>query len=268
MSRIWLTAQVTCRQIARTKVFYLVIAVAALVLSTAVGSRGLIGLFEGAGDAASAYRVKAHALMTAVSIWSFFAYAMGLYFGSCAVSWDVDTRTILTVLSKPVERWEYLLGKWLGLTLFLFLYLLAGLAPAVALGRFAGVDIPAPFLVALAAVFVHTFWLGGVSLGLSALHPPLAAGLAAFGLTLVPDMLRRHMDHSDTLMRLAANLAHFVGPADAHSNRLLDSVARTPESFDPSIHLLAMAENILYAVAVFLICSRLFSRRDIQVRSA
>lgn len=49
--------------------------------------------------------------LSAVSI---MGILLSLFLGVTLVGWEVERRTIYTVLSKPIRRWEYLLGKYLG----------------------------------------------------------------------------------------------------------------------------------------------------------
>ena len=59
-----------------------------------------------------------------------FGIIMAIFLGIGLVSKEIDSRTIATIISKPMHRYEFLLGKYLGLLLTLgvnTLLMLAGL---------------------------------------------------------------------------------------------------------------------------------------------
>ena len=51
--------------------------------------------------------------LTAVSL---FGLVIAIFIGIGLVSKEIDKRTLYTVLSRPVRRWEFIAGKFLGLT--------------------------------------------------------------------------------------------------------------------------------------------------------
>ena len=53
----------------------------------------------------------------------FFSAGIAIFIGIGLIYSEVDRRTIFTILSKPVSRTEFLVGKWAGLTLTVWLQL-------------------------------------------------------------------------------------------------------------------------------------------------
>jgi ABC-type transport system involved in multi-copper enzyme maturation permease subunit len=56
---------------------------------------------------------------------SLFGALMAILMGTGLVYKEIDKKTIYTLLSKPIQRYQFILGKFLGLVLTLFLMLLA-----------------------------------------------------------------------------------------------------------------------------------------------
>src|SRR6266700_839792 len=50
--------------------------------------------------------------LTAVSL---FGIIIAIFIGIGLVSKEIDRRTLYTILSRPVQRWEFILGKFFGL---------------------------------------------------------------------------------------------------------------------------------------------------------
>ncbi len=102
-SRIWVLAQSTIIQLVRMKVFYFLLVFVALILVIVA-----VGLL---------WRPIDHLLQ--IKRWSFGAmYVFSVVYSIAATSLllprDVEDRTLYTILSKPVPRFEYLIGRLLG----------------------------------------------------------------------------------------------------------------------------------------------------------
>src|SRR3954469_24063857 len=54
--------------------------------------------------------------LTAISI---FGVLIAIFIGIGLVSKEIDKRTLYTVLTRPVQRWEFIVGKFLGLVVTL-----------------------------------------------------------------------------------------------------------------------------------------------------
>jgi hypothetical protein len=118
--RIWALAENTVTQLVRMKVFYFLIVFAAIVLVLAA--------------AGLAWKPLEHLL--AIKRWSFGAmYIFTMVYSVSATALllprDVEDRTLYTVLSKPVPRFEYLAGRLLGV------FLVNGIALLVMFGAMA-----------------------------------------------------------------------------------------------------------------------------------
>ena len=81
------------------------------------------------------------------------AFASGL--GTLLAAWgaadalnnELKSGTVLAVMARPVKRWEFLLGKYLGVMLFMGCYVLVMLALSYVMAGLAGVRVQASPLV-------------------------------------------------------------------------------------------------------------------------
>lgn len=74
---------------------------------------------------------------------SIFGMLMAILIGTGLVYKEIDKKTIFTLLSKPIQRWQFLVGKFFGLVLTLFIM------------------TTLMSLIFLAIVFLHTFHVEG-----------------------------------------------------------------------------------------------------------
>jgi hypothetical protein len=98
---------------------------------------------------------------------------MAIFLGASLVPPEIERRTIFTILSKPVNRLEFLIGKFMGLCLTLFLNLLF---------------MSAMFLLSYTIFKVRREgWGGAMSIDVNADHLGLAFDLANMGRALLLD---------------------------------------------------------------------------------
>jgi Cu-processing system permease protein len=116
--RVWAIAVNSFREAIRNKVLY-GIGVMALVLTILGAAIGSMSLHEEA-------RVARDVSVAGVS---FFGMITAVYLGVSMLYNEIQKKTIHTILAKPIERHEFVLGKYLGmaitLTIMTFVFVLA-----------------------------------------------------------------------------------------------------------------------------------------------
>src|SRR5690348_1178238 len=103
-SRIFHIAANTFREAVRDRVLYNLIAFALLMTGAAI--------FVGQISIDIERLVVVNLGLTAVSL---FGMLIAIFIGIGLVSKEIDKRTLYTVLSRPVRRWEFIVGKFFGL---------------------------------------------------------------------------------------------------------------------------------------------------------
>src|SRR5947209_18023810 len=103
-SRILHIATNTFREAVRDRVLYNLIAFALLMSGAAV----LVGQISLDIERLVVINLG----LTAVSL---FGIVIAIFIGIGLVSKEIDKRTLYTVLSRPVRRWEFIVGKFFGL---------------------------------------------------------------------------------------------------------------------------------------------------------
>ena len=108
MRNIWTVATNTFREAVRDRVLYNLVFFALLMMGAAI----LVGQISiGIEDS-----VIVSLGLTAISVIGIF---IAVFIGVGLVSKEIDKRTLYALLAKPVQRWEFLLGKYGGLVLTL-----------------------------------------------------------------------------------------------------------------------------------------------------
>src|SRR3954469_18653430 len=107
-SRIAAIASNTFREAVRDRVLYNLIIFAFLM----IGASLLLGQIT----IAVQRQLLTNLGLTAISI---FGVLIAIFIGIGLVSKELDKRTLYTVLTRPVQRWEFIVGKYLGLVVTL-----------------------------------------------------------------------------------------------------------------------------------------------------
>jgi ABC-type transport system involved in multi-copper enzyme maturation permease subunit len=123
MRAVGIVALNTFREAVRDRVMYNLIFFAVLMIGSAV----LVGQISLGIE----HQVIINLGLTAISL---FGLVMGVFIGVGLVSKEIEKRTLYALLAKPLRRWEFLVGKYVGLFITLAVNLFVmGIALFVAL---------------------------------------------------------------------------------------------------------------------------------------
>jgi ABC-type transport system involved in multi-copper enzyme maturation permease subunit len=104
MSRIWAIAINTFREAVRDKVLYGVLGIACAML-----------LFTLALAELSLDQQARVVLDVGLASISFFSVVIAIFLGSSLLYKEIERKTLYVILPKPIHRWQFLLGKYVGI---------------------------------------------------------------------------------------------------------------------------------------------------------
>jgi len=147
--------------------------------------------------------------LTAISV---FGVLIAIFIGIGLVSKEIDKRTLYTVLTRPVERWEFIVGKFFGL--FGTLIVNAGL---MTIGFFVALlylmhGLQSSDLSILAAIYfilLQFMMVTAIALVLSAFSTPIESAVLTFAIFVVGSFGEDLRDFAEA----AKGGAHYVGLA-------------------------------------------------------
>lgn len=196
----------------------------------------------------------------------FFSVAIAIFVGVGLIHKEVDRRTVYTILSKPLSRGEFLIGKYVGLVATIWLQ------TAIMVAAFAAVSLlqGAPLGVGHAAVFallaMELAVVVAIATLFSAFTTPMLATLFAGGVWIAGNLTRNLRDlGADSELGLARQLTALL-------YGVLPDLASFNLSIEAAHGLPVMASDIwlpvLYGsayVAIVLVCAvSIFERRDFK----
>jgi len=259
MSRVLCIAANTFREAVRDRVLYNLIAFALLLSAAAV----LVGQISIDIERL----VVVNLGLTAVSL---FGVVIAIFIGIGLVSKEMEKRTLYTVLSRPVRRWEFVVGKFLGLarTLFVNTFFMA-------IGVFAAllyVSVPHRFqssdawiLVALYFIVLQFVILCSLALLFSSFSSPLMSAVFTFALFVTGSFaedLRGFAWMSHGLTRWLATGAAYLVP----NFSALNVIGQVAHEQPIGTHLIAYNTAYALAYSATAICGAvlIFERRNLK----
>jgi ABC-type transport system involved in multi-copper enzyme maturation permease subunit len=174
MKNVYTVATNTFREAVRDRVLYNLVFFALLMMAAAI----LVGQISIGIDQSVIVSLG----LTAISVIGLF---IAIFIGVSLVSKEMDKRTLYALLAKPVERWEFLLGKFGGLVMTLAIN-----TGAMALGLYAAMwTVKHPLqrhdvyiLVAVYLILLKLAILVAVALAFSCFTTPFLAILFSAGI--------------------------------------------------------------------------------------
>ena len=182
MTGIWAIARNTFREAVRNKILYSLLMFAVILI---MGSLALGELTLGEG-----LRLTRDLGLYGIDM---FGVLIAIFLGVNLLYKELQLKTVYTILPKPIHRYQFVLGKWLGMICTLALQVLVmGLVLQLALFM-QGSGIELAVVKALWLLLVNVIVVTSIALMFSAFSSPLLSGLLALGIFIVgrsiPDLL-------------------------------------------------------------------------------
>ncbi len=179
---------------------------------------------------------------------------------------EIDKRTIYTIVSKPVARWQFLLGKYLGLVLTLLVEVAAMSAIffIIVFNEAGGVS-PLLFL-AVGLTFIELMVICAVAIFFSSFSTPILSGMYTLGIYLIGHLTRSlyhfSLRFNGKLIQKLMLFLYYVFPNLDNFNIRSQAVHGLP--VDPGYILFAIGYGVLYITILLSVSSFIFSRRDFK----
>jgi len=162
------------------RVFYIVLLVAVLIVASIASQMILIRMATEAGEADLVSNGARSLVTGTLSTWTAAVMFLALFVGAIGISSEINAKTIVHVLSRPVDRWVYLFGRWFGTLMFLWMFLSLGIAVALLIALGYGVPHTPALWLGLGELFVSSSLFSGVALAMSVVMPPVLRARARF----------------------------------------------------------------------------------------
>ena len=194
-----------------------------------------------------------------------FSVLIAIFVGIGLVSKEIDKKTIYTIVSKPVARFEFLLGKFFGLTLTLFVNMLIMTAGLLALLLAQSVPIEAVLFKAIGLILLECMVVTAVALLCSTFTSATLSAiftLAVYVIGHVTPDLKTFGQKMDGFRRNVLEGMYYLLPNLEQFNLK----GHVTHQFDVPLNelLLIVAYGMAYTAFLLLLASVIFQQRDFR----
>ena len=257
MNRVYHIALNTFREAVRDRVLYNLVAFAVLMCGTAI----LVGQISFGIEKLVVINLG----LTAVSL---FGVVISIFIGIGLVSKEIEKRTLYTLLSRPVRRWEFVVGKFLGLvgTLFVNTFFMAiGVLGAMLYVAHHFEKPDGWVLVAVYFIVLQFVIATALALLFSSFSSPLMSAVFAFSLFIVgafAEDLRGFAGMTRGITRWIATVAAYLVPNFSALNVITSVAHEQPVSGQLIFYNTVYA--LIYATMAISGAVLIFERRNLK----
>ncbi len=195
MKTLWILASNTFRETVRDKILYNLVFFAI----------GLIGFSLILGDWSLFARenvIKDFAL----AVMSIFGLLMAIFIGIGLVQKEIQRKTVLTLLARPFPRWQFIVGKYLGLLLVLAVDVLAMTVALYFVLWYTDAHPSWTLLKAVYLIFLEMGVITAAALFFSSFSTPVLSALFTFGLYVAGHLSGDVIQHLSFIKRFGERL--------------------------------------------------------------
>ncbi len=278
MTGVAVIAGLTCREAVRRKVLAaaLVIGAAYLVLY-GLGLHMVLASLPAAAARQVLFRRQAVIVLFAMGMYvvNWLLVVLAVLTSADTVAGEINSGVIQAVVTKPIRRWEVLLGKWLGFAAMLTAYLLFMAGGMLVEARLIGGHTPAHIPEALGSMWLESLLLLAVSFRFGTSLSTLATGVTVFGLHILAFLGGwveefGSLAHSQTAVNLGV-IASVIMPSESLWRRaafelqgpIVGAFGRGPFSVGSVPSGLMVFYAGLYLTVALVLAVRRFSKRDL-----
>jgi ABC-type transport system involved in multi-copper enzyme maturation permease subunit len=204
--------------------------------------------------------------LSAISI---FGLVMAIFIGVGLVYKEMEKRTLYSLLAKPIRRWEFLVGKYVGLLLTLAVntsFMTLGLAAALFYVGRPFVRSDALVLVAVYFILLELALVTALALFFSCFSSPMLSTLFTLGIYVTGVFAKDirefgELTHNPALKGMTRVLYYLV--PNFHNFNAIAAAAHG-ESIPVSLIWQNTLYALLYVVLVLVAASAVFSRRNLK----
>ncbi len=254
MMRIWAVAMNTYREAVRDKVLYVLVFFGA---ATILGSKALGWISMGED-----LKIVIDISLAAVSV---FGALIAIFVGTNLVYKEIEKRTIYTIISRPMSRYEFVVGKYVGLALLLAT-VTAIMAGAAALYTvYLGGSVTQTFFAAVLLIYVKLLLLTALSVLLSSLTTPILAAIIVFCCYVLGHgtaiLIELPTELQETPLAVLLKFLYFLIPN--LSNFDIGTEAANGVAVAPTYTFWAVAYGASYTVMLLILAVFAFENKDV-----
>jgi ABC-type transport system involved in multi-copper enzyme maturation permease subunit len=253
MGKVWAIAKNTFTEGLRSKTLYVLLAYLALILFSVTA---LVPLTLGEHN-----RILRDFGLAGIE---FLSIMLAIVVGTTMVYKEMEKRTVYLLLAKPVERFHFLLGKYLGMEMLTGLMIVAMAAIFSAGVAFLNAKFSPALLLPVLMIFFKVSIINAVALLFSSLTSPILGAVFTFCIylagTLSRDILAMSQKLPPGFIKSTLKVFYYILPSlgsmDLKNQAVYDQAILGPQVW------WAVSYALAYILALIMITALAFEKRD------
>lgn len=182
---------------------------------------------------------------------------------------EIERRTIYTVLSKPVQRYEFVLGKFLGglMTVFVMIMAMGVVFLAVLFWNENPHKLAPEMVKGVVMTFFQMMLLGAMSIFFSTFATPVVNFFMTFGIFIVGNMsvvTESLTKNNNFVTRIVANVVHFLLPNFGNFNIQNKLIHPEVQLTNENVFIFQnVVYALIYSAVLLLLAILVFDRREV-----
>ncbi|MEM8612280.1 MAG: ABC transporter permease [Cyanobacteria bacterium P01_H01_bin.105] len=196
-----------------------------------------------------------------------FTLVVAIFVGTGLVNKEIEKKTVLVLIAKPVSRFEIILGKHLGLAAVIGVLMLVQTGIFIAILTVRAVEFPAgSMLVAISFMYLEMLLIIAVTIVFGVFTSSLLATLLSFGTYLVghlsTDLLKLSQLAESQGFQRAVEAMYLVIPDLERLNLKNEAVYGAALLPGPATLAINALYGVIYTALLLVIAGNIFSRRQ------
>jgi ABC-type transport system involved in multi-copper enzyme maturation permease subunit len=256
--KAWAIAKATVGEALRRRSLLATLAISVLVIVA-------IGLFTRYVGGREMTIAKYAQIAASLRVISFFGALLTLFISMSVITSELEKRTVYALLSKPLERYQFVVGKFLGCLIMLGMNLLVMAVVAFGMLVSHSPELSRGLAQSLGILFISLISLCALTVAFTTFMPSVPAGLIALGLYQigkVPGLFRQvaEAEGLNTILRAVAQAVYAAIPYVTPRVNRLNFEAPVLEVGGQAG---AVASVLLYSAVCIAIAVAVFSRKEL-----
>ena len=195
-----------------------------------------------------------------------FGVLIAIFVGIGLVYKEMERKTIYNILSKPIHRYQFIIGKYLGLTLTLLVEVLTMSIALFCILYFYEGKIAVALLPAIGMIFITLMIITAFALLFSSFSTPILSGLFTLSFFLIghltPDLLELGKKADSQSLHYLTKALYYIIPNLEYFNLKGQVVHQV--ALEKGYLFFALLYGLLYIAIILLISMVVFQNRDIK----
>ena len=181
---------------------------------------------------------------------------------------EIERRTIYTILSKPIPRWQFLVGKYFGVQLLMLIVVGFMLVISAGVLKYQGLEVEGNLFIAFLTLYLQLCITTALAHMLATISAPLLAGFSTMALFIGGnlfyqlDVIKKLLEEKENPAAHLITVLEYILPNIEALN--LSRELTYNLTISPEYVLQATAYAFTYSAIIMLLGIGLFSQRDLS----